>query len=342
MSVEVLEKLVKDYMSLRFGMSAFAWQGGEPMLMGLDFYKEVVRLQEKYGGDGQEVSNALQTNGIMIDEEWSHFLRERRFLVGISVDGPKRFHDHFRLDFTGGGTHDKVMKAIENCRKFDVEFNTLTLLNRFNADYPEEVLDFLVDNGVRFLQFIPCVELDPDTGKVTDFSITPEQYGNFLCRAFDRWCEIGLENLSIRDFESILSFCVAGKHTICTFDKQCSGYIVVEHKGDCYCCDFFVEPKWYIGNILEMPIEKIAASSKKRAFGRLKGNLCNKCVVCRHLALCRGGCMKDRVPFDKNNFGRESYFCESYKQFFDYALPRFMQIAATISARQRQQQRPQV
>jgi uncharacterized protein len=341
MTYEVLEKLVKDYLELRFEISAFAWQGGEPMLMGLDFYKKVVELQKKYGAPGQEVSNALQTNGIMIDEQWSHFLRDNKFLVGISIDGPKRFHDHFRLNFAGNGTHDQVMKAINNCKKFDVEYNTLTLLNRFNADYPDEVLDFLIGNEINFLQFIPCIELDPDTGKVTDFSITPQQYGDFMCKAFDRWCEIGPEKLSIRDFDSMLSYCAMGRHTICTFDKQCSAYIVVEHKGDCYTCDFFVEPKWYIGNIFETPIERIASSKKKKAFARVKENLGNKCLLCRHLAICRGGCMKDRAPFDQKNFGTESYFCESYKQFFEYALPKFMQIAAEYSARHREQMPPQ-
>ena len=174
------------------------------------------------------------------------------------------------------------------------------------------------------------METDPATGKVEDFSIAPEQYGEFLCKIFDRWYDYGPQNLSIRDFDSILSYCVMGRHTICTFDKQCSQYIVIEHTGDAFCCDFFVEPRWRLGNIFETPIEKLAGSAKKRAFGRKKQNLCNKCLVCPHLAVCRGGCMKDRAPFDKEDYGRESYFCESYRQFFDHALPRFMQIAAEI------------
>ena len=332
MSDEVLEKLVKDYMQLRFALAGFAWQGGEPTLMGLDFYKKVVELQKKYGVDGQEVGNSLQTNAILLDEKWCRFLRENKVLVGVSIDGPKEFHDYYRLDHSGAGTFDRVVGAIENCKKYKVEFNTLTLLNARNAGHPDEVFDFLLGLGVRFLQFIPCVEVDPATGEIADFSVTPEQLGEFWCRIFDRWCEYGPQKLSIRDFDSILSYCVMGKHTICTFDKQCSQYIVVEHNGDAFCCDFFVEPKWRLGNIFETPIEELAASSKKREFARKKQNLCNKCLVCRHLAICRGGCMKDRAPFDKENYGRESYFCEAYKRFFDYAMPRFMQIAATINA----------
>ncbi len=348
MSDEVLEKLVKDYMQLRFPLSGFAWQGGEPTLMGLDFYKKAVELQKRYGRPGQEVGNSIQTNAILLNDKWCRFLHDNKFLVGVSIDGPKEFHDYYRLDHSGSGTFDKVMRAIENCKKYKVEFNTLTLLNAKNAEHPDEVFDFLVGLGTRFLQFIPCVEVDPATGEIADFSITPEQYGSFLCRLFDRWYEYGSDsrkagsqqNLSIRNFDSIVSYCVNGKHTICTFDKQCSQYIVIEYTGDAFCCDFFVEPKWRLGNIFETPIEKLAASTKKREFARAKQNLCNKCLVCRHLAICRGGCMKDRAPFDKDSFGRESYFCEAYKRFFDHTMPRFMQMAAEINAARTARPRP--
>ncbi|MHC4571006.1 MAG: anaerobic sulfatase maturase, partial [Planctomycetota bacterium] len=329
---EVLEKLIKDYIKLSFPVSGFSWQGGEPTLMGLDFYKRAVELQKKYGVSGRQVSNALQTNAILLDDKWCKFLHDNKFLVGISIDGPKEFHDYYRVDHSGRGSFDKVMRAIETCKKYNVEFNTLILLNDRNVKHPDELFDFFIKNGIRYLQFITCVETDLTTGKISDFSITPAQFGEFLCRIFDRWYEYGPGKLSIRDFDSILSYCVADKHTICTFDKQCSDYIVVEHTGDCFCCDFFVEPKWRLGNIFETPIEKLAHSSKKRTFARAKQNLCNKCLVCRCLAVCRGGCMKDRARFDKENFARESYFCESYKRFFDYAMPKFSQIAATINA----------
>jgi uncharacterized protein len=334
MSDQVLERLVKDYMELRFPLAGFAWQGGEPTLMGLDFYKKAVELQKRYGISGQEVGNSLQTNAILLNDNWCRFLHENKFLIGISIDGPKEFHDYYRLDHSGAGTFDRVMRAIENCKQYNVEYNTLTLLNARNVDYPDEVFDFLVGLGIRFVQFIPCVEVDPETGEIADFSITPKQYGDFLCRLFDRWYEYGTRKLSIRDFDSVLAYYVTGRHSICTFDRQCSQYIVIEHTGDAFCCDFFVEPKWRLGNIFHTPIEKLAVSSKKRAFARMKKNLCNKCIVCRHLAVCRGGCMKDRAPFDKENYGRESYLCEAYKQFFDHARPRFMQIAAEISAEQ--------
>jgi uncharacterized protein len=331
MSDEVLERLVQDYMGLRFQMSGFAWQGGEPTLMGLDFYKKAVELQKKYGVAGQEVGNSLQTNALLLDNaDWCRFLHESQFLVGISIDGPKELHDHYRLDLGGHGTWDRVMRAIDRCKEHQVEFNTLTLINHLTADHPDEVFDFLIGLGVRYLQFIPCVEVDPQTGRIAEFSVAPKQYGDFLCRMFDRWVQFGPQNLSIRDFDSTLSYCISGHPTICTFDRQCSQYIVVEHSGDVFPCDFFVEPKWRLGNILENPIEQLAACAQKKAFARQKQTLSNKCLVCRHLALCRGGCMKDRAPFDRDNYGRESCFCDSYRQFFDYALPRFLQVAAQI------------
>lgn len=291
MSDEVLERLVKDYMGLRFQLSGFAWQGGEPTLMGLDFYKRAVELQKRYGVAGQEVGNSLQTNALLLDNaDWGRFLRENRFLVGISIDGPKDLHDYYRLDLGGHGTWDRVMRAIDRCREHQVEFNTLTLVNHLTADHPDEIFEFLISLGVRYLQFIPCVEVDPQTGRIAEFSVSPRQYADFQCRIFDRWLAFGPEKLSIRDFDSLLSYCISGHHSICTFDRQCSQYIVVEHTGDVFPCDFFVEPKWRLGNILQTPIEQLAVCAQKKAFARQKQSLANKCLVCRHLAVCRGGC----------------------------------------------------
>jgi uncharacterized protein len=332
MSDEVLKRLVKDFMQLCFPVVGFAWQGGEPTLMGLDFYKRAVELQKKYGKPGQQVSNKLQTNGILLDAKWCRFLHVNRFLLGISIDGPKEFHDYYRLGRSGSGTFDRVMRGVENCKKHKVEFNTLVLLNNKNVKHPDELFDFFVENDMTYLQFIPCLERDPDTGKRADFSITPQQYGEFLCRIFDRWYSYGPEKLNIRQFDSIVTYYVLGKHTICTFSEQCAGFLVVEHTGDCFGCEFFVEPKWGLGNILETPMKKLAASSKKRAFARAKQNLSNKCLVCTYLAICRGGCTKDRVRLNNRPANRESYFCEGYKRFFDYTMPRFAQTAAAISA----------
>jgi len=330
MSDEVLEKLVRDYMQLGFEVSGFAWQGGEPTLMGVDFFRRAVELQKKYGTVGRQVSNTLQTNGVLLDDEWCRFFHDNKFLLGISIDGPKEFHDRYRIDHSGKGTYDRVIKGIKTCQKHKVQFSALVLLNNYNVEQPDALFDFCVENGLTYLQFIPCLETDPATSAPADFSITPGQYGDFLCRLFDLWYDYGPEKLNIREFDSLISYYVMGKHTICTYSKQCAGFVVIEHTGEAFCCEFFVEPQWRLGNVLETPLKKLATDSKKRTFARNKQKLHDKCLVCRHLDICRGGCMKDRMRGNDQGSERESYFCESYRQFFDYALPRFMQIAAGI------------
>lgn len=327
MNDEVLQKLISDYLGLKFPTSGFAFQGGEPTLMGLDFYKKVVQLQQKYGSAGQIVSNAIQTNGILLDDQWCEFLREYNFLIGISLDGPKKYHDYYRVDKAGCGTFDRVMAAIENCRRHKVEFNILVLLNNKNVIAIDELFDFFTSQNIKYLQFIPCVEKEPDTGKITDYSITPEQYGCFLCGIFDRWHDYGPEKLSIRIIDSVWNYLVQNRHTNCTFNRKCDDYIVIEHNGDAFCCDFFVEDQYKLGNILDQPIEEIFQSKTKQQFARQKNNIHNKCFVCRHSDICRGGCLKDRIVIN-DDFANPSYFCQAYKQFFDHAIPRLSQLAA--------------
>jgi len=331
MSDEVLERLISDYMSLGFAVSNFAWQGGEPALMGLDFYKKVVELQQMYGRSGLAVSNAFQTNGILLDEKWCKFLAKHKFLVGISLDGPKEMHDYYRRDKSGKGTFDRVMAAIGRCRASNVEFNVLVLLNNKNVMAADELFDFFIGSDIKYLQFVPCIEKSTAEGRVADFSITPEQYADFLCRMFDRWNGLAPDRVSIRMFDSILSYYLTGQHSICTFARKCDEYVVVEHNGDVFCCDFFVGDEWRLGNIFEAGIAKLATSGKKRIFADYKHNLCDKCFVCRYSDICQGGCLKDRVALD-GDYTHPSYFCQSYRRFFDYALPRFKQAAASLAA----------
>ncbi|RKY06054.1 MAG: anaerobic sulfatase maturase [Planctomycetota bacterium] len=334
MSDEVQETLVKSYMSLRFEGSSFAWQGGEPTLMGLDFYKRLVGLQQKYGEDGQLVTNALQTNGILLDDDWCKFLAEYKFLVGISLDGPKHYHDIYRLDRAGAGTYDRVVAGIEKCRQHHVEFNILVLLNDKNVDHPDELFDFFVkEKKIKYLQFVQCVERDPETDKIAAFSITPKQYGEFLCRIFDLWMEYGTNKVSIRTFDSVVSYLLGMGHTECTLGPQCNDYIVIEHNGDAFCCDFYVDDKWRLGNIRQTPIEQLAGAKLKRQFSRNKRDIDNKCLVCRHLDICRGGCPKDRMA-GSGTHKAPSYFCEGYKLFFDHTLGHFRRLATELQRQQ--------
>ena len=331
MSETVLEKMVDDFLKLDFSPHAFAWQGGEPTLMGLDFFKKAVELQSRFGQNGRIVSNSLQTNAVLLDDDWGRFLHEYKFLLGVSLDGPGDLHDHYRRDAAGRGTFDRVMAGIETCRRHRVDFNILVLLNDLNVTEPDRIFDFLAENRFDFWQFIPCVERDPNTGKVADFSVKPQQYGDFMCRIFDRWLELGPEKISVRLFDSLMAYYAYGRHTNCTFSERCNDYVVVEHNGDVFCCDFFVTEQWKLGNILETPVNKLFESDKKYEFARSKRQLANKCIVCRYSDLCRGGCLKDRAFFN-DEFCCESYLCAGYKQFFEHVIGTLKQLAARVHA----------
>lgn len=327
MSEEVLGCLVKSYLELHFPINIFTWQGGEPTLMGLDFYKKAIQLQQPYQAEGHVISNALQTNGILLDDAWCKFLAESRFLCGISLDGPKDFHDYYRRDRAGKGTYDRVISGIEACLQHNVEFNILVLLNNRNVNHPDELFDFFTSNNFLYLQFVPCAEPSPDDPtQPVRYSITPEQYGLFLCRFFDRWLDGWTRKLSVRTFDTMLSYLLGKPHTECTFGRQCGDYIVIEHNGDAYCCDFFVTNQNRLGNVLETPVEQIASHPVKREFTRKKAEIANKCLVCRYLDICRGGCPKDRILLTGTH-KVPSYFCRGYKMFFDHALGHLQGVA---------------
>jgi serine-type anaerobic sulfatase-maturating enzyme len=330
MNLNTAEKIISDFLSLDFSVSSFAWQGGEPTLMGLDFYKQIVHLQQQFGEKGQTISNAFQTNGIALDDQWCSFLSKHKWLVGISLDGPKKYHDYYRLDKSGKGTFDKVIAAIEKCKKHKVQFNILVLLNNKNITAPDELFDFFTSMNIKFLQFIPCVEKDPQSSGVMDYSITPQQYSRFLCRIFDRWIDYGPEKISIRTFDSLMNYALHGRHTNCTFSQKCGDYLVVEHNGDVFCCDFFVDNDHRLGSLLDTPLEKLFFSDTKRKFARQKSELNNKCLICRHNAVCRGGCPKDRL-IHNDSFSDVNYFCDSYRTIFDHCLPRLQQIAFNLT-----------
>jgi len=330
MTDEVQECLVKSYLECCFEQSSFAFQGGEPTLMGLDFYKRLIELQKQYGLPGQIISNALQTNGILLDDQWGKFLAEYKFLTGISLDGPKEYHDIYRKDRAGSGTFDRVMVGIEACQRNNAEYNILVLLNNINVQSPDKLFDFFIGMGVQYLQFIPCVEkAENNSQKTSPHSITPEEYGNFMNRIFDRWLDYDIRKLSVRLFDSMLSYLLGNPHTECTFGRQCADYIVIEHNGDAFCCDFYVTGDTRLGNIMETPIGRLGKNEIKCTFNRKKTEIDNKCLICRYLDICRGGCPKDRAMLTGTH-KVPSYFCEGYKMFFAYALPRLEIIAHDI------------
>ena len=326
MSDEVLEAVIKQFLALRLPQSIFSWQGGEPTLAGLDFYRKVIRLEEKFGRGGQVVGNALQTNAILIDREWAHFLAQYHFLVGVSLDGPQEIHDKFRRSAGGQGSYQRVMAAISHLKRDNVAFNILTLVTSANEHRAREVYRFLREKGFDFLQFIPCVEKDPTTGGPAPFSVTPQGYGEFLCELFDEWVKDGYPCVSIRLFDSLLEYYLSGRMPLCVLGPSCEGYVLIEANGDVYPCDFFVEKKWRLGNILEEDLLGIFNSPRHQGFSRMKAAGLTECEGCEWLSMCYGGCLKDRERCDEA-LKVKSPLCPAYRKFFQHSQEFFESIA---------------
>ncbi|MBN2279812.1 MAG: anaerobic sulfatase maturase [Candidatus Marinimicrobia bacterium] len=327
MSDDILETMIRQAAEQSEGRFNFGWQGGEPTLMGLDFYKKAVELQKKYGSTNQ-FGNSLQTNGILLDEEWADFLVNNKFLVGLSIDGEKHIHDKYRKNKNGEGSWERVRKVAEMLLNKNVMVNSLSVVNDYSVNFPEETYYFLKSLGFQFMQFIPIVESDQEGKQAAGFSTQAEKYGEFLCKIFDLWKAEFIDNqptTSIRLFDAVFYQYVGMESPECTLRKECGIYTVVEHNGDVYSCDFFVEPEWKLGNILEDNLLEMLNSEKQEKFGKMKMDLPAKCRTCEWLQFCHGGCPKDRLrdPRDQNI----SHFCAAYQRFFKYADSTFRQMA---------------
>lgn len=334
MTQDTLRRLIASYMGEGFRSSAFCWQGGEPLLAGLDFYERAVEFQKRFGADGRVVSNAFQTNATLIDAKWAKFFRQYNCLLGVSIDGPESIHDVYRVTTAGRGSHDQTIRALDVLREYEVEFNILCTVNRKTADHPNEILDYFDSLGVKYLQFIPLVEVDPATGSVADYVATPEQYGKFLCDLWDEWVKPGIPQISIRDFEAWIEKMLGGASPLCCYDSACNQYVMVEHTGDVYPCDFYCNPAYKLGNLNETPLAQIFRSPKHRGFAALKTVYPDECYSCQWLSLCHGGCTKDRMLGDSSagipKARASNYFCQSYKMFFDHAYDEMVALKNKI------------
>jgi len=328
MSDDVLEVLIKQAMEQSGENIAITWQGGEPTLMGLDFYKKVVALEQKYGR-GKVVGNGLQTNGLLIDEEWAAFLGEYQFLVGLSIDGPRHIHDKYRLTKNEQPSWERVMQSGKLLQQYNVAVNAMCCITSDSASHARELYEFYKEQGFEWMQFIPIVERDKvNPKKAADFSVTAEQYGNFMIEIFDLWLQDfdnGQPTTNVRFIESIFHTYVGLEAPECTLSKECGVYPTVEHNGDVYSCDFFVEPKWKLGNIREQRLVDMLNSPKQTKFGQLKSQLPRKCRTCPWLQHCYGGCTKDRVK-DPKDSGLPR-FCKSTIMFMEHADPVFKELA---------------
>ncbi|MFQ6130935.1 MAG: anaerobic sulfatase maturase [Armatimonadota bacterium] len=331
MSDEVLERMIQEYLAFQPQMASFVWQGGEPTLMGLDFYRRAVELQAKHGQRGQVVANGLQTNGLVLDAEWCEFLREYNFLVGLSLDGPPHVHDHYRRSAAGKGSFERVMGALRPLRESGTEFNLLVMATPVSAPRGRELYDFFRSHNLDFLQFIPCVERDPATGGIADYSVTPQGYGQLLCDVFDCWAEDDWRGTYIRMFNDLLAVYSGQQMPTCIFRDRCGDYVVVEYNGDVYACDFFVEPEWRLGNIMEQPLAEIVASDKFAQFADRKSDYGAPCRSCEWLHLCHGGCPKYRlVSYDDHR--APTYLCAAYRQLFAHADERLRAMARELES----------
>lgn len=327
MTRRVAQEMIRQYMAMSPGTATFAWQGGEPTLMGIDFFRLVVALQQKHGHSGQVVANALQTNGTLIDAEWARFLRRYNFLVGISIDGPPEIHDKWRRDHAGAPSLADVMRGQRILAEHGVEHNALTMLTSHSADKARIIWDFLRENGIDFMQFIPCLERDLETGEIDEYSVTPEQYGQFMCEMFDLWSAPDCPEVYIRFFNDLLEIYMGGEGPSCMLKDRCGEYVVIEHNGDVYACDFFVQPDCYAGNLLHTPLEEIIQSEVLEEFALRKGIAGPECGGCPWWEQCFGGCPKDRV-YATGHTRCSSYLCKGYQMLFEHADARLRELAA--------------
>jgi uncharacterized protein len=325
----VLRTLLRQYMPLAGPNPSFGWQGGEPTLAGLDFFRQVVHLQRRFGVSGQVVGNGLQTNGLLVNREWAQFLAQYNFLVGISLDGPQEMHDHYRRNGPGKGSWQRVMEAIDMLRQYRVAFNILAVVNDLTAQRPAEVFSFFREQGFDFVQFIPCVERDPQSGELAPFSVTPRRWGDFLCRLFDLWWNGGESEVSLRTFENVLAAYLGREPESCEHGTRCDSYVVIEYNGDVYPCDFFVAEEWRLGNLLEAPLVQILRSPRAAEFGRIKERNYAECDACTWDFICHHGCSRFRLAPD-GRFGQHHYFCSALKQFYAHTEQRFHELAARI------------
>jgi len=328
MSDAILKETVKQVMRQGESNLSFGWQGGEPTLMGRGFFERALQYQMRFGRPGQVVGNGLQTNGILIDESWATTLREANVLVGLSLDGPQHVHDHYRHSKGQQPTWERVVKARDLLLNAGVQVNALTVVTAYSVQFAREIYDFHKKNGLEHMQFIPCIEPDAmNPAAVAPYSVPAEAYGKFLCELFDLWLNdfrYGLPKTSIRWFDSVFYSYVDMQPSECTLTETCGDYVVVEHNGDIFSCDFYVEPSWRLGNVMQNSLSEMLNSLRQHEFGALKAELPHDCQVCQWQKHCRGGCPKERqLP----GYSSLSYLCKAYKTFFAHADSRMRKLA---------------
>jgi uncharacterized protein len=336
MSDEMLEQFTREYIEAQtMPQVLFTWHGGEPLMRSIDFYKKALALQKKYA-HGKQIDNVIQTNGTLLTDEWCEFFAKNHWLVGISIDGPQEYHDHYRVTPAGKPSWEKVMQGIQLLKKHRVEWNAMAVVNAYNAEHPLEFYHFFRDNGCQYLQFTPIVErlTEHEDGRtlasladdreipLADASVTPQQWGNFLCTIFDDWVRHDVGKTFVEIFDCTLANWMGVLPGICAYSKECGHAGVMEHNGDVYSCDHFVFPEYKLGNIREQSLIDMLYGEKQQAFSRLKHtSLPRQCKECDMEFACHGECPKNR--FEKDKYGEPglNYLCQGYYQYYSHVAP---------------------
>ena len=336
MTDEMLEQFTREYIEAQtMPQVLFTWHGGEPLMRSIDFYKKALALQKKYA-HGKQIDNVIQTNGTLLTDEWCEFFAKNHWLVGISIDGPQEYHDHYRVTPAGKPSWEKVMQGISLLKKHRVEWNAMAVVNAYNAEHPLEFYHFFRDNGCQYLQFTPIVErltehedgrtlaslVDDREIPLADASVTPQQWGNFLCTIFDDWVRHDVGKTFVEIFDCTLANWMGVLPGICAYSKECGHAGVMEHNGDVYSCDHFVFPEYKLGNIREQSLIDMLYGEKQQAFSRLKHtSLPRQCKECDMEFACHGECPKNR--FEKDKYGEPglNYLCQGYYQYYSHVAP---------------------
>ena len=336
MSDEMLEQFTREYIEAQtMPQVLFTWHGGEPLMRSIDFYKKALALQKKYA-HGKQIDNVIQTNGTLLTDEWCEFFAKNHWLVGISIDGPQEYHDHYRVTPAGKPSWEKVMQGISLLKKHRVEWNAMAVVNAYNAEHPLEFYHFFRDNGCQYLQFTPIVErlTEHEDGRtlasladdreipLADASVTPQQWGNFLCTIFDDWVRHDVGKTFVEIFDCTLANWMGVLPGICAYSKECGHAGVMEHNGDVYSCDHFVFPEYKLGNIRDQSLIDMLYGEKQQAFSRLKHtSLPRQCKECDMEFACHGECPKNR--FEKDKYGEPglNYLCQGYYQYYSHVAP---------------------
>ncbi|MBI2818053.1 MAG: anaerobic sulfatase maturase [Acidobacteria bacterium] len=305
----------------------FSWHGGEPTALGIDYFRKIVELQRKHLPEGRRTINGIQTNGTLLDEDWARFLAQEQFDVGLSLDGPKEFHDDYRVTKGGGNTHKQVVQAFRLLQRHNIQYSVLCVVNNHNVHYPLAVYRFFKNLGVRYLQFLPIVLRRPD-GTLAPESVPSEPYGRFLSEIFDEWIRNDVGRIGMQNFEEAARPLLGREHVLCIFRETCGDVLAMEHNGDLFSCDHFVNRANFLGNVMQTPLVEMLESEQQRGFGRAKRDtLPRYCRGCEVLDMCNGGCPKDRFINTPDGEAGLNYLCAGYKKFFTHSRPYLAQLA---------------